>query len=307
MNPSDSRGSVHDKEQLEFSYDNDDEPPPTIHDADLADVNDDIDLESIQRSQSGMSVTAEMELQTIGVPDSVPSSPEQDESNENAEITNLCEKTEAVQDGDDEVNSKGSHVEKTRTVGTKRRTCLIMVTISTFVAILALVLIIPGSIDGGDKVVQQKIGVESSPWEFDESEEFSPKEFAVLARSTDDATEEVITTTIELLKEELELKVPFPPQIGAKLMDSQHLPYDYRKEIPFFWQIPNSGSIMQSIMTACNHLVLASNAGDISNSEPEVSQFFFSDQVLFGNNNDSALLIVTLFNFFLLFIRVFLK
>ena len=285
MNPSDSRGHVDSKEQLEFSYDNDDEGPPTIKDADLADVNDDIDLRSLKsnRSHSALSITAEMELQTIGLPDNVSTSPDPDDLN-NPETTSLCENTEGEpiekDDDDDGVNIKESRVENTRTVGTKRRTCLIMVAISTFVATLVLVLIIPGSTDGGEKVIQQKLDVDGSPWAFDESEEFSPKDFAVIAHSTDDATEEVITTAIELLKEELELKVPFPPQIGSNLVDIQQLPYDYRNEIPFFWQIPNSGSIMQSIMTACTHLVLASNVGDASNSEPEVSQNVSSTQFI---------------------------
>lgn len=275
MIPSDSRGHVHNKEQLEFSYDNDDdEGPPAIQDVDLADVNDDIDLGSlkIQRSHSALSLTAEMELQTIGVPDNVSTSPEPDDFN-NPEITSLCEKTEGdpieQDDNDNKVNIKETRVEKTRTIGTKRRTCLITVAITTFVATLVMVFVIPGRTDSGEKVLQQKLDVDDTPWAFDESEEFSPKDFAIIARSTDDATEELITTAIELLQEELELKVPFPPQIGANLVDIQQLPYDYRNEIPFFWQIPNSGSIMQSVMTACTHLVLASNSGDASNSEPE--------------------------------------
>lgn len=57
----------------------------------------------------------------------------------------------------------------------------------------------------------------------------------------------------------LEPGIIIPPAVMLNLVDTKEGRFTKDEETPFFFQIPFSGSVAQSLMTACLHLVLASN------------------------------------------------
>ena len=260
--------SNHNNDQPQFSYD--DGEPLTIEEKDLADVSDDVDLRSHKDDTKIDNVEA---LANEAVPENV-HAPYDDENVD--ESASLCDNG-----GSDSKKSKSiddDEVAVTSYRGTKRKTCAAMVCFSIVVIVLVLVFVVKPENGAEEKSIDQKILDEGSPWGFDESEEFLPLLEALMKDDDDDtATDDVVTAIVNILEKELELEVPFPAHLGKNFKNIHDMPFDYRTEIPFFWQVPNSGSTMQSVMTACTHLTLASGTGDINNKRPSVSSNYKLD------------------------------
>ena len=210
-----------------------DDEAPTIEEDELADVKDDVDLKSHGASNKN------------------------NESNEKEEDTTPLKQQSW---------KRGQVQEKT---ACNRKTCLPMVLLNLLVLLIVLIFVIPASRKVKDKSVDQKLQEEGTPWGFDESDEYNPlaslAEIAEAGVDDDDWYKKIMDTALELL-------VPFPVHLEKHFKNVGDGVYDKNTETPFFFQVPNSGSTMQSLLTACNKLILASNTGDEPFSNPPVRE-----------------------------------
>lgn len=252
--------SNHNDDQTQFAYD--DGEPLTIEENDLADVSDDVDLMSHKDETKNDIVDA---AAIKALPENVHTPPSYDDENVD-ESASLCDKD--VGNRKKEVSLDHDEVAVTSYRGTKRKTCLAMVCFSVVVIVLVVVFVVKPENGAEEKTIDQKIQEEGSPWAFDESDEFGPLLEAIGLTDDETTTDDVEKTVVNVLEKELQLDVPFPAHLGKNFKNINDLPFDYRTDIPFFWQVPNSGSTMQSVMTACTHLTLASGTGDIDNKRP---------------------------------------
>ena len=261
--------SNHNDDQTQFAYD--DGEPLTIEENDLADVSDDVDLMSHKDETKNDIVDA---AAIKALPENVHTPPSYDDENVD-ESASLCDKD--VGNRKKEVSLDHDEVAVTSYRGTKRKTCLAMVCFSVVVIVLVVVFVVKPENGAEEKTIDQKIQEEGSPWAFDESDEFGPLLEAIGLTDDETTTDDVEKTVVNVLEKELQLDVPFPAHLGKNFKNINDLPFDYRTDIPFFWQVPNSGSTMQSVMTACTHLTLASGTGDIDNKRPSVSSNYKLD------------------------------
>ncbi len=225
--------SNHQVENTPFAYDDE---TPTIEEDDLLDVKDDVDLISHGTSNK---------------------------SNELKQSIKSDEKEEEIEP----VKQPWKQAQAQEKTSCNRKTCLPMVLLNLLVLLIVLIFVIPASRKMKDKSVDQKLQEEGTPWGFDESDEYGPlaglSELAEAGVDDDDWYKKIMDTALELL-------VPFPVHLERHFMDVGEGVYDKTKETPFFFQVPNSGSTMQSLLTACNKLILASNTGDEPFSNPPV-------------------------------------
>jgi len=237
-------------DDLQFHYDNEDfGEVPTIEQEDLADVRDDVDLSSLGVANTA----ADLELQSIAVPDDV-------QVFRSASIEELIRTVNQDESVDDEIVEDVLAASRQRrrqaTRDFNRRRCFSLAIFTALSISLALAVIISSSSINKKSEIETKIQSESSANKFNE-------ENSSARNPTHDLIAEPVINT------QLELEVPFPVILGNNFIDLEEGFYNRETDLPFFWQVPLSGSSAQSIMTGCLNLVLASSMGDLNNSYPE--------------------------------------
>jgi hypothetical protein len=277
---SNNTASLVKNDELQFQYDNEDcGEVPTIEEEDLADVRSDIDLCSV----GAVSIAADLELQSIAVPDNVC----------------ISESDSAYSDGENvdddivmDVLDSASIRRKQLAYESRRKSCFASALFVTLVVGLSLAIIIPASQKYEKSEIDEinsRLDDQGSAYGFDEKDEFGPIDSSSNDRSTNMLPPLINETQLKLL-------VPFPEAISNNLLDLNDGVFDHESELPFFWQIPLSGSSVQSIMTGCLGLILASGMGDRQNTRPEVRLIKFSIDT--SNNSFSSMSHATVhFNF----------
>ena len=248
--------SNRDQEQINFLYDNDG-LVPTIEEEDLEDVREDVDLNSLGPA----TIAADIELQSIGVPDE--------------ELT-VSQRKEPLgvslhSANDDIVNEAVYKFHRRKKESSGRKFAFALIVFVALAVSLAIAIIIPAARTIDDRNVEKKLHDDGSAFAFDENDEFGPLTNIESSSQLATATNENEIENEKIIDTKIDLGNRLPDLFKDNFVDFAKLPFVPENEIPFFWQIPNSGSSMQSIMTACDHLVLASNTGREEDTNPAVS------------------------------------
>jgi len=106
-----------------------------------------------------------------------------------------------------------------------------------------------------DELVDQQIEEKGTAYDFNDHDEYETPIYSFGYDPND------MEQSNSLLDKEISLAqgVEFPLPIKNFFVDFTTTVFDVRYETPFFWQIPSSGGIFQSIMTACYKKILATD------------------------------------------------
>jgi len=124
------------------------------------------------------------------------------------------------------------------------------ITLSAIIAVTAILAIVSGvslSIEGSKSLeerVDENIRGKSTAFDFNDHDKFAEQKNSEGQSNQENPLGDAV-------------RIPFG--IGNNFMDFEESPFDAAHETPFFWQIPKSGDIFQSIMTACLRKVLATD------------------------------------------------
>jgi len=128
--------------------------------------------------------------------------------------------------------------------GKKKIIMTIVMIVTTILAIALAISLTTGRTKSIEERVDENIKEKSTAFDFNDRDAFAEQK-----------------VSDGILNKEIPLDdgTIFPIALENNFMDFDELPFNANYETPFFWKIPTSGAIIQSIMTACLRKVLASD------------------------------------------------
>mmetsp|Transcript_2351 Transcript_2351/g.3288 ORF Transcript_2351/g.3288 Transcript_2351/m.3288 type:complete len:455 (+) Transcript_2351:237-1601(+) len=205
---------------FDFSYaDGEENEIPMINDEDLADVNDDIDLRS--NAPEDESVVHRMNDDIY--PDKEAAMPSKEGGVIDDEIVR-----EVLRSADEQIENENQNRIK-KIIGL------------AIIAILSIFTITSIAFSGSkEKEIEDMIEKTGSAYDFEDKKD-------------------VVTINDKNDQDDIGIDL-FVPALSNKLKNLKATPFDSsRGEIPIFWNVPSTGAVVQSVMTSCLKLVLASN------------------------------------------------